>query len=64
MQKIDLDKLVKKIDDFYYMSIVVFCNDKPVKAIYNDLNSIKEALNNYSKIFIQFRFFYLKVTAI
>lgn len=58
MQKIiDLDKLVKKIDNLYYRSIVAFYKDKPVKSIVNDLNSIKEALNNYGKLFIQFGFF-------
>ena len=58
LQKIiDLDKLVKKIDNLYYRSIVAFYKDKPVNSIVNDLNSIKEALNNYGKLFIQFGFF-------
>lgn len=60
LQKIiDLDKLVKKIDNLYNRSIVAFYEDKPVKSIVNDLNSIKDALNNYGKLFIQFGFFYL-----
>lgn len=58
LQKIiDLDKLVKKIDNLYNRSIVAFYEDKPVKSIVNDLNSIKDALNNYGKLFIQFGFF-------
>lgn len=51
--KIDLEKVVKRMD---YNSIA-FDNGKPVEAINDDLNSVKEALNNHDKIFLDLGFF-------
>lgn len=59
LQKIiDLDKVVKMIDDSNISILVAFNNNKPAQAINNDLNSIKNALNNYTKIFLGFGFIY------
>ena len=55
--KIDLEKLVKKIDDPFLSNSVAFDNDKSVGFINKDLNSIKEALNNHDKIFLEIGFF-------
>ena len=38
-------------------TVVAFDNDKHVNEINNDVNSIKIALNNYTKIFLGFGFF-------
>ena len=38
-------------------TLVAFDNDKPITEINKDLNSIKIALNNYTKIFLGFGFF-------
>lgn len=51
--KIDLEKLVKKIDN----NSVAFDNTEPVKGINSDLNNIKDALNNHDKIFLDLGFF-------
>ena len=59
LQKIiDLDKVVKMIDDSNISLLVAFDNNKPAQVINNDLNSIKNALNNYAKIFLGFGFIY------
>ena len=58
MQKIiDLNKLVKIMDVCLTSTLVAFDNDKPITEINKDLNSIKIALNNYTKIFLGFGFF-------
>ena len=58
MQKIiDLDKLVKKIDNLYYTSIEAFYKGRPRNPICKDLDSINEALYIYGKVFIQLGFF-------
>ena len=58
LQKIiDLDKLVKKIDNLYYSSIEAFYKGRPRNPICKDLDSINEALYIYGKVFIQLGFF-------
>ena len=59
MQKqIDLRKVVKKVDNTYFHFIVAFDNDESRESITNNLYYIKEALNNYSKLFFQLGFFF------
>lgn len=59
LQKIiDLDKVVKMIEDSNISILVAFNNNKTAQAINNDLNSIKNTLNNYTKIFLGFGFIY------
>lgn len=55
--KIDLEKLVKWIDDPFLSNSVAFDNNKSVGFINKDLSSIKEALNNHDKIFLEIGYF-------
>ena len=56
-KQIDLRKLVKQVNNTYIKSIVAFDNDKSSESITNNLYYIKEALNNYNKLFFQIGFF-------
>lgn len=55
--KIDLEKVVKWIDEPFLSNCVAFDNDKSVGFINKDLDSIKEALNNHNKIFLEIGYF-------
>lgn len=56
-KQIDLRKLVKKVEDTYFHFIVAFDNDNSRESIINNLYYIKEALNDYDKLFFQIGFF-------
>ena len=55
--KIDLEKVVKWIDDPFLSNSVAFDNNKSVGVINKNLDSIKEALNNHDKIFLEIGYF-------
>ena len=55
--KIDLEKVVKWIDDPFLSNSVAFDNDNSVGFINKDLDSIKETLNTHDKIFLEIGFF-------
>ena len=55
--EIDLEKLVKKIDNPFLSNSVAFDNDKSVGFINKDFDSIKEALNKHDKIFLEIGYF-------
>lgn len=55
--KIDLEKLVKWIDDPFLSNSAAFDNDKTVGLINKDLDSIKESLNKHEKIFLEIGYF-------
>ena len=55
--KIDLEKLVKWIDDPFLSNSAAFDNDESVGLINKDLDSIKESLNKHEKIFLEIGYF-------
>lgn len=55
--EIDLEKLVDWIDDPDLSTFVAFDGDMPAESINRDLDSIKEALNNHDKLFIEIGFY-------
>lgn len=60
-RKVDLKKLIKEFKHlektFGINIIVAFDNDGSVDSVGKDLDSIKDALNNYDKIFVEIGFF-------
>lgn len=59
--EVDLEKLVKEFksieESFGFSIIVAFDDGGPVGLVGKDLASIKEALNNHNKIFVEIGFF-------
>ena len=55
--EIDLEKLVDWIDNPDLSTFVAFDGDEPVESINRDLDSIKEALNNHDKVFLEIGFY-------
>ena len=56
-KEIDLEKLADAIDDYDLSTFVAFDDDTPVESINRDLDSIKEALKNHDKIFLEIGFY-------
>ena len=59
-KEVDLEKLVKEFksieESFGFSIIVAFDDGGPVGLVGKDLASIKEALNNHNKIFVEIGF--------
>ena len=56
-REIDFEILAEKINDSDLYEFVAFSNDIPIEAVNRDLDSIKEALNSYDKIFLEIGFY-------